>query len=171
MFFLKKSSSIVFTWVSIYQNKCFPLEISVLWEARTCLSLTCSQNVETKMFLSIFFFFCLICLFERRIFVFVFLPSPFHIYWLPVSLPSVCLPPYAAIYLSIHLSVYLPASTRTMPLWPSWFRTNWTPTRLMTPLWGRWAELNFLSLFFLLNDLFGFHCCFIFCCKIFILVI
>lgn len=109
MFFLKKSSSIVFTWVSIYQNKCFPLEISVLWEARTCLSLTCSQNVETKMFLSIFFFSfsfvssaCLnvesSCLsFFLLLFTFIDFPS--------LSPPSVYLHMLPFICPSIYLSI------------------------------------------------------------------
>lgn len=41
----------------------------------------------------------------------------------------------------------LTVSTKIMPPWLSWFRTNWTLTRLMTPPWER-SEAAILFYFF-----------------------
>ncbi len=103
--------------------------------------------------------FALVCLLECNL-VFLFLLSPFRfdllsfIVYLHV-LPFVCLTVPPPTHLSIcHLS----GSTRTTPPWPSWSRTNWTPTRLMTQLWERWARENliFLSLYILASVCFVF---------------
>lgn len=51
--------------------------------------------------------------------------------------------------ISLHIplfSVILTVSTKTMPPWLSWFRTNWMPTRLMTPPWERSEAINHFSI-------------------------
>lgn len=156
----------IFIFIYICQNYFPPVRSVSCSRDRAVTHLSVTQTLSTCIFPKVFFyqnvFLCLSCClillslslwpyFSLLLFTFIWPPVFLH----PPPHASIC----PSIWPSIHPSVTLLESTRTTPPWPSWFRTNWTPTRPMTPLWGRWARHNsfFHPPAFLLTDFFWFH--------------